>query len=64
MSDPKFSSRILRRLVETLALELGADQFNAMLTRSKLPSEWAGPGTFLKMDPVESASVSPGEPGR
>jgi predicted hydrocarbon binding protein len=57
VSDPKFSSRILRRFVETLAVELGADQFNAMLALSKLPSEWASPGTFLKMDSVESANT-------
>jgi predicted hydrocarbon binding protein len=57
VSDPKFPSRILRRFVETVALELGADQFNAMLALSHLPSAWARPGTFLKMDPVESANT-------
>lgn len=57
MSDPKFSSRILRRFAETVAVELGAEQFNAMLALSKLPSEWTRPGTFLKMDPVESANT-------
>ncbi len=57
MSDPKFSSRILRRFAETIAVELGADQFNAMLALSKLPSEWAKPGAFLKMDPIESANT-------
>jgi len=57
VNDPKFSGRILRRFVETVALELGADQFNAMLALSKLPSEWAGPGTFLKMDSVEAANT-------
>ena len=57
MSEPKFSGRILRRLVETIAMELGADQFNAILALSKLPSEWASPATFLKMDPVESANI-------
>jgi predicted hydrocarbon binding protein len=57
VSDPKFSGRILRRFVETVALELGADQFNAMLALSKLPSEWARSGTFLKMDSVEAANT-------
>ncbi|HZJ21828.1 MAG TPA: V4R domain-containing protein [Anaerolineales bacterium] len=57
MSDPKFSSRILRRFAETVAVELGADQFNAILTMSKLPAEWARPGTFLKMDSVEAANT-------
>jgi predicted hydrocarbon binding protein len=57
VSDPKFSSRILRRFSETIAVELGADQFNAILALSKLPSEWAKPGTYLKMDSVQSAST-------
>ena len=57
MSDIKFSSRILRRFVETVILELGADQFNATLTLSKLPAEWSKPEIFLKMDAVESATA-------
>jgi len=57
VSETKFSSRILRRFVETVALELGADQFNAMLAISKLPSEWAKPDTFIKMDSVEAAKT-------
>ena len=57
MSDPKFSSRILRRFVETVAVELGADQFNAILALSNLPSEWAGSGTFLKMDSIKAANT-------
>jgi predicted hydrocarbon binding protein len=57
VSDPKFSSRILRRFVETMAVELGADQFNAMLALTNLPSEWANPVTFLKLDSVQSANT-------
>ena len=57
MSDPKFSSRILRRFAETVAVELGADQLGVMLALSQLPAEWAEPGTFLKMDSVKSASA-------
>ena len=57
MSDIKFSSRILRRFVETVILELGVDQFNAMLSLTKLPAEWAKPEIFLKMDAVESANT-------
>lgn len=57
MSEPKFSGRILRRFVETIAKELGADQFNAILGLSKLPSEWSSSATFLKMDPMESANT-------
>ena len=57
MSDIKFSSRILRRFVETVILELGVDQFNAMLSLTKLPAEWAKPEVFLKMDAVESANT-------
>lgn len=57
MSDIKFSNRILRRFVETVALELGADQFNAMLALARLPAEWAKPGTFARTDAVESAKA-------
>ena len=57
MSETKFSSRILRRFVETVAVELGTDQFNAILALSKLPAEWAKPETFLRMDPTESAKI-------
>ncbi|HEX6268829.1 MAG TPA: V4R domain-containing protein [Anaerolineales bacterium] len=57
MNDPRFSGRILRRFVETVALELGTDQFHAILGLSKLPSEWARPDTFLKMDADESAKA-------
>ena len=55
MSATKFSNRILRRFVETVAVELGTDQFNGMLALSKLPPEWASPKTFPKMDSTESA---------
>ncbi len=55
MSEVKFPSRILRRFVETAAVELGTDQFNAMLALSNLPPEWANPKTFVKTNPVESA---------
>ena len=55
MSEPKFSSRILRRFIETVVMELGFDQFSAMLALSKFPSGWAKPETFIKMDTVESA---------
>lgn len=57
MSETKFSNRILRRFAETVALELGAEQFNGMLALSNLPQEWKKPDTFLKMSPVDSAHV-------
>ena len=57
MSETKFSNRILRRFVETVALELGADQFNAMLALAKLPADWSKPETFAKTDPAESAKI-------
>ena len=43
MSDIKFSNRILRRFAETVALELGADQINGMLTLANLPGDWKNP---------------------
>lgn len=55
MSEAKLSNRILRRFVETVEVELGTDQFHAMLALSKLPPEWAMPQTFLKANPVEAA---------
>jgi predicted hydrocarbon binding protein len=57
VTETKFSSRILRRFVETVAVELGADQFHAMLTLSRLPPEWAKPQTFQKMDKTKSAET-------
>jgi predicted hydrocarbon binding protein len=57
VTETKFSSRILRRFVETVAVELGADQFHAMLALSELPSEWAKPQTFQKMNPTKSAQT-------
>ena len=57
MSEAKFSNRVLRRFVETVVKELGNDQFSAMLSLSKLPADWSTPGTFLKMNPLESAQA-------
>ncbi len=57
MSELKFSSRILRRFSETVALELGADQFNAMLSLANLPAEWKTPAVFLKLNSYDSAHV-------
>ena len=57
MSETKFSNRILRRFVETVALELGNDQFIAMLALAKLPAEWSKAETFAKTDPLESAKT-------
>ena len=57
MSEIKFSNRVLRRFVETVAAELGDDQFNAMLSLSSLPADWSKPGAFLKTDPAEAAKA-------
>lgn len=57
MTEPRFSSRILRRFVEAMELELGEEQFSTMLALSKLPTEWAKPETFTKMKAAEAARV-------
>jgi len=57
VTETKFSSRILRRFVETVAVELGADQFQVMLGLSELPLEWSKPQTFQKMDTTKSAEA-------
>jgi len=57
VSDVKFSSRILKRFAETIALELGADQFNGMLTMANLPVEWKNPDVYPAMDPYDAAHV-------
>ena len=57
MTEPRFSSRTLRRFVESVAVELGADQFHAMLALSNLPPEWAKPQTFQKMDAAKAAGT-------
>ena len=57
MSEAKFPNRVLRRFIETVAKELGSDQFSAMLSLSKLPADWSTPATFLKTDPPGSAKA-------
>lgn len=57
MTQSLFSSRTLSRFVECTSLELGNDQFDAMLALSKLPPEWVEPKVFLKMDGSESAKA-------
>jgi predicted hydrocarbon binding protein len=57
VTEIKFSSRILRRFVETVAVELGADQFHVMLALSELPPEWATPQSFQKMNATKSAET-------
>lgn len=57
MSEAKFPNRVLQRFVETVSIELGPDQFSAMLSLSKLPAEWAQPETFSKTDPAETAKA-------
>jgi len=43
VSSPEFSSRILRRFVETVATELGADALNAVLASRNCPLNGQGP---------------------
>ena len=57
MSEPKFSSRILRRFVEAAAEELGSDQFTAMLALSNLPARWAKPESFRRMGELDAAKT-------
>jgi len=57
VSETKFSNRVLSRFVETVGLELGADQFAAMLSLSKISVDWAKPETFVKMSPADSAKT-------
>jgi predicted hydrocarbon binding protein len=57
VSEVQFSNRVLHRFAETVALELGGDQFNGMLDLSNLPAEWKSPDTFLSLNPENSAHV-------
>ena len=57
MSETKFPNRVLQRFVETSAVELGPDQFSAMLALTQLPPEWSKPETFSKTDSVGSAKA-------
>jgi predicted hydrocarbon binding protein len=57
VTEALFFSRNLSRFVESTSMELGADQFDAMLALSRLPSQWVDPRLFLKMDAGESAKV-------
>lgn len=57
MSEVGFSSRILSRFAETVALELGTEQFNATLALSKLTEDLSKPESLMKLDAVESAKT-------
>ena len=57
MPEASFSNRILRRFAETVARELGADQFPVMLGLAQLPATWSRPESFLTMNPAESAGA-------
>jgi len=57
VTEPRLSNRNLRRFIETLAMELGEDQFSAMLGLSKLPAEWADSDTLIKLNMVELAKA-------
>lgn len=57
MSGSKLSNRVLSRFVETVAKELGGDQFSAMLSLSGLPADWSAPEAFAKTNPLESAKA-------
>jgi predicted hydrocarbon binding protein len=57
VTETKFPNRVLQRFVEAAAVELGSDQFNAMLALTSVPAEWARPATFSKTDLLESAKA-------
>ena len=57
MSEIKFSNRILMRFVETITVELGAEQFSAMLNLANLPAEWKAPETFKATQPYDAAHI-------
>jgi len=57
VSEIKFSNRILMRFVETITLELGAEQFSAMLNMANLPAEWKVPETFKTTEPYDAAHI-------
>jgi predicted hydrocarbon binding protein len=57
VSEAGLPSRVLRRFVETAALELGSEQFAVILALSKLPADWSKPETFRKLEPIQSAKT-------
>jgi len=57
VSEVKFSNHILRRFAETVALELGAEQFSAMLNMANLPDDWKDFNTFRTTNPYDSAHI-------
>jgi predicted hydrocarbon binding protein len=57
VSGVKLSSKVLHRFVETVAAELGTDQFKAVMSLSRLPPEWTKPESFLSMSPIDSAKA-------
>jgi predicted hydrocarbon binding protein len=57
MTQLRFSPAIMRRFVETLSTEIGADTFSAVLSKAGLPKEWANPLHFAALDGGRTAEA-------
>lgn len=57
MTQLRFSPAIMRRFVETLSTEIGADTFSAVLSKAGLPKEWANPLHFVALDDGRTAEA-------
>jgi predicted hydrocarbon binding protein len=57
MTQAGFPSRIIKRFVETLSLEIGYETFSAVLSKAGLPREWAHPSHFSGLDDQRTAQA-------
>jgi len=57
LPEVRLPARILRRFVEALDSNLGAEAFSAVLEKAGLPPEWAQPEHFGPLDDARSAEI-------
>ena len=55
MTQAEFSPAIMRMFVETLSAGIGRDTYSAVLSKSRLPSEWSHPEHFAALDNKQAA---------
>ncbi len=60
MSDRTLSGRFLHHFVETIASELGQENFSIVLEKASLPSDWSDPARWKNLDGTTAAEAYAG----
>ena len=60
MTERTLSSRFLRHFVETIANELGQENFSIVLEKAGLPPDWSDPARWNTLDDVAAAETYAG----